>query len=126
MDTNEYIKLTMVTDIRDYNKVRERLQDERVLMTLHALMGICTEAGEMMDQLKKHLIYGKPLDTVNLMEEGGDLHWYEGLLYRAIDKSFGEAMAHNIAKLRARYGDKFTEEAALNRDLDAERKALEG
>ena len=31
----------------------------------------------------------------------------------------------NIEKLKARYGDKFTEAAALNRDLETERKILE-
>jgi hypothetical protein len=32
----------------------------------------------------------------------------------------------NIAKLEARYPEKFTEEAALNRNLEAEREILEG
>ena len=31
----------------------------------------------------------------------------------------------NIAKLRARYPERFSEYDALNRDLDAERKVLE-
>ena len=35
-------------------------------------------------------------------------------------------LAKNIDKLRARYGEKFTQAAALVRDLDKERKALEG
>lgn len=35
------------------------------------------------------------------------------------------AMERNIAKLAARYGDKFSEFAALNRDTDAERRVLE-
>jgi len=32
----------------------------------------------------------------------------------------------NISKLKARYGDKFTSERAINRDLEKERKILEG
>jgi hypothetical protein len=32
----------------------------------------------------------------------------------------------NIAKLKARYGDKFSSERAINRDLDNERNILEG
>jgi len=35
-------------------------------------------------------------------------------------------MERNIAKLKVRYPDKFTEEGAINRDLDKERSALEG
>jgi hypothetical protein len=34
-------------------------------------------------------------------------------------------METNINKLKARYGTKFSEAAALNRDLEAERKILE-
>ena len=34
-------------------------------------------------------------------------------------------MDTNIAKLKARYGDKFTEQAASERDLDTEREILE-
>ncbi len=34
-------------------------------------------------------------------------------------------MERNIAKLQARYPDKFTQEQALNRDTDNERKILE-
>lgn len=37
-----------------------------------------------------------------------------------------KALDRNIAKLKARYPEKFTTEAAANRDLAAERAALEG
>ena len=36
-----------------------------------------------------------------------------------------EIMTKNVEKLKIRYPEKFTEEAALNRDLEAERKELE-
>lgn len=39
--------------------------------------------------------------------------------------SFDDIQEKNIAKLKARYGAKFSEVAALNRDLDTERKILE-
>lgn len=38
---------------------------------------------------------------------------------------FEEILYKNIEKLKVRYPDKFTEEAALNRNLDSERKILE-
>lgn len=44
----------------------------------------------------------------------------------AEDGNFSEALDRNIAKLRTRYPEKFTTEAAANRDLAAERVALEG
>jgi NTP pyrophosphatase (non-canonical NTP hydrolase) len=93
---------------------------------LHAGMGMTTEAGEFMDALKKHLIYGKPLDIVNLKEEIGDYLWYAAVALRAIGGSFEECMDLNIAKLRKRFPDKFTETEAIHRDTVAERKILEG
>ena len=38
---------------------------------------------------------------------------------------FWQALTNNISKLQVRYPEKFTEEAALNRDLAAERVELE-
>lgn len=43
---------------------------------LHMECGMFTEAGEMVDQIKKHFAYGKELDIVNLQEEWGDFMWY--------------------------------------------------
>ena len=43
----------------------------------------------------------------------------------SVGSSFDEAMEKNIAKLKARYGDKFSEEAAVERDLGKERSVLE-
>lgn len=44
----------------------------------------------------------------------------------AADSDIPKALDRNIAKLKARYPEKFTTEAAANRDLAAERAALEG
>ena len=33
----------------------------------HMQMGVKTELGELLDAFKKHYIYGKPLDKVNLL-----------------------------------------------------------
>lgn len=42
-----------------------------------------------------------------------------------LEIDFWQALTNNISKLQVRYPEKFTEEAALNRDLAAERKELE-
>ena len=93
---------------------------------LHAGMGMATEAGEFVDSLKKTIFYGKPLDEVNLIEEMGDLLWYVGLACDALGVPIELVMDRVVSKLEQRYPEKFTDEAALNRDLEAERKALEG
>lgn len=106
-------------------RVTEDAADRQFAALLHAGMGMVTEAGEFMDALKKRFIYGKPLDRVNLIEELGDKAWYIALALRALDCTFEEMFDRNIAKLRKRFPDKFTQEGALVRDLGAERAALE-
>lgn len=92
---------------------------------LHGALGISTEAGEILDAVKKSIFYGKPFDLVNLQEEIGDCFWYLAILAKEAGMSFEDIMAQNINKLKTRYPDKFTEEKALNRDLIAERRELE-
>lgn len=101
------------------------LTDANPSRLLHAAMGMATEAGEFLDPIKKHLFYGKPLDLVNLREEVGDLLWYIAIACDALDTTIDAEMQRNIAKLRKRYPEKFTSEAANERDLTAERAILE-
>lgn len=92
---------------------------------LHCAIGASTEANELLDAFKKHIYYGKPLDVVNVGEEVADILWYIINLCRLLELDPEKLMDNNIDKLRKRFPDKFTSEAALNRDLDAERKELE-
>lgn len=124
MRDEHYIAAAARTDIPDYGVVRDRLTEQN-LRILHAVMGMVTEAGELMDAVKKALIYGKPLDFTNLKEENGDSFWYQALLARAAGFTWEECKERNIDKLRARYPEKFTEDRALNRDLAIERRMLE-
>ena len=127
MANEDYVALCLATNLDDqgYEAVAKRLSNRKMLVVLHALMGITTECGELMDQLKKHLIYGKLFDDINIMEEDGDLRWYLSLLEFGCNYSPNEAQEKNIAKLKARFPNKFTEIDALNRNLDAERRVLE-
>lgn len=92
---------------------------------LHASLGMVTEAAEFQDALKKHFIYGKVLDKTNAIEELGDILWYVALACDSLDVSMERVMDINIAKLRARFPEKFVETEAINRNLDAERAVLE-
>ena len=128
MHPNEYQALAGVTEFTpDFVRLNQGPEHDRmVAQLLHAVLGLASEVGEIADALKKHIIYGKALDEVNIVEESGDLSWYQALLLRAVKRGMEESMEKNIAKLKARYGDKFTSHAALNRNLEAERRALEG
>jgi NTP pyrophosphatase (non-canonical NTP hydrolase) len=125
MTPKQYVQDAAKTDHRDYAPVVERISNEEFAKLTHYTLGLGTEVGEVLDILKKRLAYGKPIDIVNLKEELGDLLWYVARLCGEFDFTFEELMDTNIAKLKARYGEKFTENAALNRDLANERKTLE-
>ena len=58
----------------------ERLQSKQTARLIHGMVGISTESGELLDALKKHLMYGKSLDLVNIKEEVGDVLWYCALI----------------------------------------------
>ncbi len=92
---------------------------------VHGILGVATEAGELLEALKKVLFDDQPLDIVNVFEEVGDCQWYEAMLLRVAAKTFDDVQRNNIDKLRARFGEKFTEYDANNRDLAAERVILE-
>ena len=125
MDAKTYKENAVQTDLMDYGPVRQRLAYVGTMRLLHAAMGLCTESGEFMDMMKKHILYGKPIDNTNLKEELGDLEWYIALAIDELNTTFGLVFETNINKLRARYPNKFTEHDALSRDLSKEREILE-
>lgn len=53
-----------------------------VLDFYHAVLGISSELGELVDIIKRHVYYGKPLDLLHIKEEIGDIFWYQAVLYR--------------------------------------------
>ena len=96
-----------------------------LLDDLHMILGMQTESAEIADVYKKNIAYGKDLDLVNIKEEIGDLMWYIVNLCTLKGWDLEDIMQTNIDKLKARFPGKFTNENALNRDLDKEREILE-
>lgn len=92
---------------------------------LHGSMGVMTESGELLDAVKKFIFYGKDLDVVNIEEEIGDIMWYIAIICKSLKLDLQTILEKNISKLKKRYPEKFTEDKALNRDLNAERSILE-
>ena len=119
---DEYLKGVLSTE----SVVKNAILAAETMRMLHASLGLSDEAGEIAKAIKSSLFYGTDLDRDNLKEEVGDALWYLGILLDTIGCSFEEAMAANNRKLRARYPDKFDADRAINRDLEKERKALEG
>jgi NTP pyrophosphatase (non-canonical NTP hydrolase) len=92
---------------------------------IHGVIGLATEAGELLELLRDTLA-GKPLDRTNLKEEVGDGKWYMAILAKVGRFMWGDDERVNIQKLRARFPNRFTEYDANNRNLSAERDILEG
>jgi len=118
MNTKEYIRLVLRSESPSFDHLNKRL--------LHGCLGICNEAGELAAAVKRSLFYGRDLDLINVKEELGDTLWFIALCIDELGSSFEEIMELNIAKLKKRYPEQFTHDAATNRDLEAERNALEG
>jgi len=93
---------------------------------LHATIGLVTEASEMLEAVYKAMTKNRALDLVNMTEESGDAKWYLAVLAHALGNTWEQDEVINIAKLRARFPNAFTEHDANNRDLATERAILEG
>ena len=117
MNSKEYIKLAKRSESTNFNMTT---YDQRML---HGAMGLCTESGEFLDNLKKSIYYRKGTEHWALVEELGDILWYLAILFDELGVSFESVMEMNIKKLKQRYPEKFTSEASENRDYDAENLA---
>lgn len=92
----------------------------------HGLIGIVTEAGELAAALLKAVEDpAYQIDAVNVQEEMSDIAWYEAILHDAMSLDWEQGHVNVIEKLRIRYPDKYSDYHADNRNLDAERAALE-
>lgn len=87
----------------------------RNLDLIHMAMGISGEAGELLDAIKKHVIYDKPLDTGHIVEELGDLEFYMEGLRQSLKLSRDHIIAENIDKLGRRYPNGYSNEDAAKR-----------
>jgi hypothetical protein len=83
---------------------------------LHMTIGIAGESGELLDAIKKHVIYRKPLDIENVLEELGDLEFYMEGVRQAVGLTRQQCLDANIAKLGKRYeGLRYSDKGAVDR-----------
>jgi NTP pyrophosphatase (non-canonical NTP hydrolase) len=83
---------------------------------LHMALGICGEAGELLDAIKKAAIYQKGIDIENVIEELGDLEFYMEGLRASLGVKREVTIEGNIAKLSKRYASlTYTDKAAQER-----------
>ena len=111
----------MIENLNQYQTLANRTAKagDKPFNLMHSALGLAGEAGEFVDTVKKHLVYGKPLDQENLVEELGDLLWFVALAAETLDVSLSAIATLNIEKLEKRYPEKYTDELASQR-LDKE------
>lgn len=105
MDFNEYQKLAMRT-ARDTSEQN---------LILNGVMGLCGEAGECIDIVKKHIFQGHELDKQKLIDEASDCFWYLAAIASGLDITLEEIAQHNVEKLKKRYPDGFDIDKSVNR-----------
>ncbi len=79
---------------------------------IHCVMGMSGEMGELLDAVKKAVIYRKPLDLVNVVEELGDIEFYMQRFRTILTIAREDTLRANVAKLKKRYGDSYSDSAA--------------
>ena len=89
--------------------------DAKKSSLLHMAMLIFSEAGEILEAVKKHVIDNEELDVENMIEEIGDLKFgIEGLI-QDLNLDHEDCIEANIKKLSIRYGDSYSDESAQKR-----------
>lgn len=82
---------------------------------IHMVLGISGEAGELLDAIKKSVIYLRPLDIPNIIEELGDLEFYMEGLRERLNITREQVLQDNINKLTIRYGKMYSDKSANER-----------
>ena len=88
-----------------------------MLNVIYAAMGMCGEAGEASELVKKYAYHGHTIDSEHLARELGDVLWYVSYMAHLFGYPLGKIMAMNQEKLAKRYPDgKFDAERSRNRE----------
>jgi len=87
--------------------------DQRLL---DAAAGLAEEAGEVLGLVRKHLFMGHPIDAARVTIELGDALWCLTTVAGTLGISLERVAAANIAKLRKRYPDGYTDARSADRD----------
>lgn len=104
--------------VKPGEEILKTLTAEKVDL-LHAALGMANEIGELVGAVKGHVIYGKPLDMPNVIEEVGDLEFYFQQFREnpLIQLTRSKALWSNMEKLAKRYkGFRYSDQAALARE----------
>ena len=105
MNANRYM--------RDSLRTADRSNMDR--LKLECALGLCGEAGEVAEQVKKHFFHGHELDKRHMIEELGDVAWYLAVSADALGYKLEDIFENNIRKLKDRYPEGFDPNRSINR-----------
>jgi NTP pyrophosphatase (non-canonical NTP hydrolase) len=92
-------------DIDKYQaEMRRTYKPERLL---NHILGLCGEAGEVADAIKKAHFHGVAYELAAIKKELGDVLWYVAALAEDHGLTLSEIAKENVEKLRRRYPDGF-------------------
>jgi len=80
---------------------------------IHMSLGVAGEAGELVDEVKKYIAYGREFNRENVVKEMGDIEFYLEGLRQGTGITRDEVLKANMEKLSERYkGFIYSDEAA--------------
>lgn len=124
MKLSDYTQSVLSTESPIDTALITRASQNDALRLLHSGLGLCTESGEFVDALKKHIFYGRPLDRNNLKEELGDIVYYIALAADELNVDLDKLLQSNILKLKSRYPEGYKHASALNRNTKTEQSII--
>jgi NTP pyrophosphatase (non-canonical NTP hydrolase) len=101
------------------NQFLEKKSPEKIVMDI--LKSIL----KIQDMIKKKLFYNKNIDSESLIGLVISINSNLSIYLEKYNLNIEDVWCKNINKLKARYGDKFSSEKAINRDLVKEKNILE-
>ena len=101
-------------------------EEDNSVENLLGILKLYNSVSELQDLIKKFIAYNKQIDETNEKHLLNQIYNYILTFAYSYNVNIEEGLEKNIAKLKARYPEKFDENLAINRDLETERKILEG
>ena len=117
-DIDPMAENTLPMTLEEYEQLAARTlnptltRDQRLI---DAAAGLMEEAGEVLGLVRKHLFMGHQLDTARVSIELGDALWCLTTVAATLGVSLEDVASANIAKLRKRYPNGYSNERSIER-----------
>lgn len=111
-------------DVRQFYNEDDEIVFNTNTRLFHGILGIVTEAIELLEILHEDMFEEKELNVKHLKEEMGDIDWYKSILYHQYGSNFEESWIQIINKLKERFPEKFDSDKAINRNIEKENEAM--